>query len=343
MRIIERHGILILLINLIPKYFRPMTDHYITWWNVENLFDVKDAPESRRPPDIARKIKADLTNWAQDVLDRKIQNLASVIMQINNGLGPDLLGVCEIENAHVLNLLVQAVNLGARNYQLIHHDTLDNRGIDVAFIYDANKYQFNAQEFFHHEIVKRYPTREIVQATIATQKGNEIILVGNHWPSRSGGQYESEPYRIIAGETLSYFIERIQQVKGNDAAILVMGDFNDEPFNRSLMDYAQSVRDRDKVVNGRNPYLLNLMWPVLGERNASYVFDGRPIMLDQFLVSKGIVKKTGKFDLSDNAKLEKFAGMVSGDYDIPVRFGQETPNLNGFSDHLPISFVLQEK
>jgi hypothetical protein len=85
------------------------------------------------------------------------------------------------------------------------------------------------------------------------------------------------------------------------------------------------------------------MWPVLGERNASYVFDGRPIMLDQFLVSKGIVKKTGKFDLSDNAKLEKFAGMVSGDYDIPVRFGQETPNLNGFSDHLPISFVLQEK
>ena len=321
-----------------------MTNHYITWWNVENLFDVKDAPLDRRPEELRRKIKADLNDWTADVLDKKTTNLASVISQMNDGQGPDILGVCEVENRFVLEQLKGKVNVPNRNYQVIHHDMSDKRGIDVAFIYDSNKYNANSNEFFHHTIIKRYPTRELVQTTLQTQKGNDLILVGNHWPSRSGGQYGSEPYRILTGETLSYFIQRIIEVKGKDAAIIVMGDFNDEPFNRSLSDYALSVRDRDKVVNGSNPYLFNLMWPLLGQRRASYVFGGRPIMLDQFMVSKGIVKKSGKYDLgNDMVKLEVFNGMVKGDYDTPVRFGQKNPNLNGFSDHLPISFILKEK
>ncbi|WP_370090269.1 endonuclease/exonuclease/phosphatase family protein [Ekhidna sp.] len=321
-----------------------MHTHYISWWNLENLFDEKDAPLSRRPDDLKRKIQADLKNWTPEVLSRKITQLASVINQMNNGLGPDILGVCEVENAHVLNLLINSLQSG-RNYGIIHHDMGDKRGIDVAFIYDQNRYTFNSNEFFHHTVVKRYPTREIVQATVVSQAtGNEIILVGNHWPSRSAGQYESEPYRIITGETLSYFIERIQEVKGNDAAIVVMGDFNDEPFNRSLTDYAQSVMDRDKVVYGRNPYLYNLMWPLLGQRKASYVYSGSPMMIDQFMVGKGIAKKSGKYVLEESSvKLEIFDGMVSGRYDTPVRFGQEKPNLNGYSDHLPISFMLGEK
>ena len=321
-----------------------MTDHYIAWWNVENLFDVKDAPVDRRPEELKRKIKADLKNWTADVLDKKTSNLASVISQMNEGQGPDILGVCEVENRFVLELLKGKVNVPDRNYQVIHHDMSDKRGIDVAFIYDSHKYTVNSSEFFHHTIIKRYPTRELVQTTLQTQKGNDLILVGNHWPSRSGGQYGSEPYRILTGETLSYFIQRILEEKGKDAAIIVMGDFNDEPFNRSLSEYALSVRDRDKVLNGRNPYLYNLMWHLLGQRKASYVYGARPIMLDQFMVSKGIVKKTGKYDLRENlVKLEIFDGMVKGDYDTPIRFGQKNPNLDGFSDHLPISFILKEK
>lgn len=321
-----------------------MTNHYIAWWNVENLFDVKDAPLDRRPEELKRKIKADLKDWTAEVVDKKTTNLASVISQMNEGQGPDILGVCEVENRFVLEQLTDKVNVPGRNYQVIHHDMSDKRGIDVAFIYDNNKYTVNANEFFHHTIIKRYPTRELVQTTLQTQKGNDLILVGNHWPSRSGGQYGSEPYRILTGETLSYFMQRILEEKGKDAAVIVMGDFNDEPFNRSLSDYALSVRDRNKVVNGNNPYLYNLMWPLLGQRRASYVYGGRPIMLDQFMVSKGIAKKSGKYDLRENlVKLEIFDGMVSGDYNIPVRFGQQNPNLDGFSDHLPISFILREK
>ncbi|MEP5613642.1 MAG: endonuclease/exonuclease/phosphatase family protein [Cyclobacteriaceae bacterium] len=321
-----------------------MENHYISWWNLENLFDLRDAPIERRPDDLKRKIKADLKNWTTQILNRKIKNLAWVIDQLNEGEGPDILGVCEVENAHVLQQLIDKISI-SKSYGLIHHNMKDKRGIDVAFIFNKDKYEFVKQEFFHHSVIKRYPTREIVQATLKIKSsGTELILVGNHWPSRSAGQYESEPYRIITGETLSYFIERIQEVKGDDAAIVVMGDFNDDPFCRSLTDYALSVIDRGKVVYGRNPYLYNLMWPLLGQRKASYVYGGTPMMIDQFMVSKGIAKKSGKFSLDeDTVKLEVFDGMVSGRYDTPIRFGQEKPNLEGFSDHLPISFVLGEK
>lgn len=321
-----------------------MKSHYISWWNLENLFDEKDAPIERRSESLKRKIKADLKNWTPEVLDKKIENLASVIRQMNDGNGPDILGVCEVENAHVLNLLIGKIDTDV-SYGVIHHNMKDQRGIDVAFIYNKDKYSFNEEEFFHHEVIKRYPTREIVQATLLVKEtGTELVLVGNHWPSRSGGQFESEPYRIITGETLSYFIERIQEVKGKEVAIIVMGDFNDEPFNRSLTNYAQSVVDRNKVVYGRNPYLYNLMWPLLGQRTASYVYGGSPIMLDQFMVSKGIAKKSGKFSLNEqNVRLEVFEGMVSGRYNTPIRFGQASPDLSGYSDHLPISFILGEK
>lgn len=321
-----------------------MEKHFIAWWNVENLFDEKNAPIERRSPEIKKKIKADLSDWTAGVLDKKLQNLAWVINQMNNNQGPDILGVCEIENEHVLKLLIGKLNLPGRQYDIIHDDSPDNRGIDVAFVYDKNKYEYNEDEFFQHAIVKRYATREIIQATLKTSKGNELVLIGNHWPSRSAGQYESEPFRIIAGETLSYFIEQIQEVKGDDAAIIVMGDFNDEPFNRSVTDYALSVRDRNKVIYGQNPYLFNLMWQLMGERTSSYVFNSRPLMIDQFMVSKGIVKKSGLFNIDENTvKIEVYDGMVKGRYKLPIRFGQKDPNLSGYSDHLPISFILGEK
>ncbi|MEM6737938.1 MAG: endonuclease/exonuclease/phosphatase family protein [Bacteroidota bacterium] len=320
-----------------------MENHYISWWNVENLFDEKNAPEVRRPDSIRRKISSDLSKWTVETRDKKIKNLAWVLSKINDQKGPDILGICEIENKFVLELLVNTISIPNREYGIIHSNSSDKRGIDVAFIYDKNKYIFNHDEFFEHIIVKRYATREIIQTTLTTLKGNELILIGNHWPSRSAGQYESEPFRIIAAETLSYFVESIQRIKGKDSAIIVMGDFNDEPFDRSLEKYALSSRNRKKVSFGKNPNLYNLMWPLIGKGEASYVYSSSPMMIDQFMVSKGIISNR-KYELDEQkVKVEKFDGMTKGRYDKPVRFGQSSPNLSGFSDHLPISFVLGEK
>ena len=324
-----------------------MNNHFIAWWNVENLFDVENS--RNRPEYLASQLANELKGWTAEVLDKKIAQLAWVIKQMNGGQGPDILGVCEVENENVMLKLARALRGMGRSYQVIHHDTKDKRGIDVAFIYDAKKYGRDPEaNIYTYEVMKRSATRDILQASLITQQGNELVVIGNHWPSRSGGKYKTAPYRMMVGETLSYWLQRIREEKGSDAAIFVMGDFNDQPHNRSLTDYALSTMSRNKVAYGRNPYLYNLMWPILGTRRASYVYAGRPNMLDQFMVTKGIAKKTGKFALDDDAVgLEIYDGMVSGRYSAPVRFGRpssaSTYNENGFSDHLPISMVLGEK
>ena len=181
-----------------------MKTHSVAWWNVENLFDVENSPA--RSDKLNRTLKGELAGWNDAVLGRKIANLASIIRQLNGGLGPDLLGVCEVENRPVLQRLIDALAPLGRNYLVAHHDMADERGIDVAFIYDGAK--FLAEETFSHVIQKRTATRELFQVNFRTAGGRLLVAVGNHWPSRLGGARESEAYRIIAGETLAYFLAR---------------------------------------------------------------------------------------------------------------------------------------
>jgi hypothetical protein len=116
-----------------------------------------------------------------------------------------------------------------------------------------------------------------------TASGHLLVLVGNHWPSRRGGRYESEPYRLLAGETLAYFHERIREVHGRETAILALGDFNDEPFDRALVDYACSERQRTKVTRATSARFLNLMWSLAGQGIGTHYYNNLAGMLDQFL------------------------------------------------------------
>jgi len=103
-----------------------------------------------------------------------------------------------------------------------------------------------------------YATRELVQVNFTTSRGRTWTIFGNHWPSRSGGQYESAGYRHIAGETLGYFHQRALEVHGPATPALAMGDFNDEPFDTSLAIHALSTRQRQRVVEGDTPKFWNL-------------------------------------------------------------------------------------
>ncbi len=319
-----------------------MNEYFVAWWNLENLFDVENS--AQRPQWLRSRLRSELAGWNQQILDKKIGQLAKIILQMNGNRGPDILGVCEVENQPVLQLLANNLSGLGRNYQIAHHDTSDERGIDVAFIYDAAK--FTVERQFFYIVLKRTATRDLFQVNLRTPAGRDLILVGNHWPSRSGGQLESEPYRIVAAETLSYWHERILEEKGADTAILMMGDFNDEPFNRSLTDYALSTNSIAKVRNARTAKLYNLMWPLMGKGLGTFYYDNLPNMLDQFLVSKGFLKNNAPIQIKqDTARIEIFPEMVSGgDYPDPIPFGRpsEGLNVNGFSDHYPISVVLQE-
>ena len=271
-----------------------------------------------------------------NILDKKIAQLTKVITSMNDGKGPDVLGVCEVENAHVLGLLADAISQNGSRYQVVHHDGKDARGIDVAFF--VRKGDFKIGKTFSHEILKRSATRDLFQVNLTVGQ-KTLILIGNHWPARSSGQYESEPYRIIAGETLSYFHERIQSIHGKDVAVIAMGDFNDEPFNRSLTDYALAERSKSKVLNSRSPKFYNAMWDILGSGDATHFYNNAPNLLDQILISKGLLSgKSGiKADI-DSVKIFKHPDMISsGKYPSPIRFGRQNKiNLKGFSDHLPI-------
>jgi len=153
--------------------------YYVAWWNLENLFDEEDSP--RRTEKLQRAIGSDLACWTPARRDRKIAQLASVIAQMNSGAGPDLLGVCEVENRFVLDLLVAVLNtpLPGRNYTVVHADTDDARGIDVAFIYDADLFDVPAGEVFFHVVMRRNATRELVQVNFKTHKNRTWSVIGD--------------------------------------------------------------------------------------------------------------------------------------------------------------------
>jgi endonuclease/exonuclease/phosphatase family metal-dependent hydrolase len=322
------------------------TTYNVAWWNLENLFDHRDAPRTEK---LQRAIGNDLANWTPELRDRKIEQLASIIRQLGGGSGPDLLGVCEVENATVLQMLVTRVEaLTGRSYTFVHFDTVDQRGIDIAFIFRPALFTAPPDQRFQHVVMRRTATREILQVNFQTQQDRTWAVFGNHWPSRSGGQFESEGYREIAGETLSYFHQRVIEVHGEDTPVLAMGDFNDEPFNRSLVDYALSVQQRAKVLNATSrPLLLNMMWEVAGRREGSLYFDNTPNLLDQFLVNGNMLRTNSPIEaVLGSAQIRALPEMRKpGDYPAPIEFGgmgNKPANQNGFSDHFPIEMQVVE-
>jgi endonuclease/exonuclease/phosphatase family metal-dependent hydrolase len=330
-------------------------EYFIAWWNLENLFDVENSPN--RSDKLQRTLKNELRGWTEDILDKKINQLSKIISKMNNNAGPDILGICEIENRPVVEKLVSSLaSLSNHEYKIIHADTQDDRGIDVPLIYDSIKFdiekdtQTGKELVFSHFILKRVATRDILQVNFKSKiSGNRLVLIGNHWPSRSAGQYESEPYRIVAGETLSYFHQRIleeNQDEHDKTAILVMGDFNDEPFNRSITEYALATTSILKVKLSREaPRLYNLMWPIMSKGFGTFYFENFPNFLDQFMISKGIALQNKFLVKADSTEIVKFPEMVKGEYEIPVKFGRPSDhslNENGYSDHLPISTTLME-
>ncbi|AXK37970.1 endonuclease/exonuclease/phosphatase family protein [Crenobacter cavernae] len=319
------------------------TPLHIAFWNVENLFDVETAV---RLPKIQAIVGKDLVGWNAELLDAKLRQLSMVIRSMNKGKGPDILGVCEVENEPVLQQLVGRIESdGGRKYKVAHADTSDNRGIDVAFLYDGDVAKTSKDDMFQHWVVKRYATRELFQVNF-TLGERKLVCVGNHWPSRTAGQYESEPYRMTAGETLAYWIKRIHEKQGDDVGIVVVGDFNDEPFNRSITEYALALNDVKRVSSTRNQndYLLNLMWPLLGTGQGTHYYEGWNT-LDQIMVSRGIATGKSGWKLAGEARIEARDIMAKGEKGEPHRFGIK-PNQrdkSGFSDHFPVSVLLQKE
>ena len=336
--------------------------YLVGFWNLENLF----APEgfAGRPDWLEQSVGSDLEGWTEALFHKKVAQLASVVTQLKGGAGPDLLGVCEVENRFALQALANAMNapLQDRDYQLVHVDAdRDQRGIDTAFIYDKNVLVVDPETIYSHFVMRRTGTRDITQATFATQSGNELIALSNHWPSRSGGHpVESQGFRMTAGETLAYWHERIRQEKGKDVAVLAMGDLNDEPADQSVVVHANASRERDDIQKSTSARFYNLAWnylrqPAKSKSNKDRIlygtmyFDNNGFVFDQFLASRSLLGG-GKLTVDEGtARIEAFPEMVSDSKSYgPIRFGLPKGDVaknidqNGFSDHFPVSIEVVE-
>ncbi|WP_223421007.1 endonuclease/exonuclease/phosphatase family protein [Tateyamaria pelophila] len=341
-----------------------MTQHHIAFWNVENLFGPED--HAPRIPWVADAMRRDLRGWTQALYDTKQDQLAKVITALNGGKGPDILGLCEVEDRFVLDDLVARVDAGTgRRYGVVHADNLrDKRGIDTAFIFDAARYSVDTDLVFSHFVIRRTGTRDILQATFQTPEGRALVCLANHWPARSGGVLESAGFRATAGETLAYWHGRIREEApdGKRACIVAMGDLNDDPWDGSVCSNANATRERGDVERAQSPKFYNLSWEYLKWASSTrtgtervldgtlyYNNDGN--IFDQILMSRPLLDGgDAAFKMiSGTGGPEPIADMVSHRMgEGAIRFGLPKGNAarnvdaTGYSDHFPVSVILEE-
>lgn len=341
-----------------------MPQHHIAFWNVENLFGPENHPP--RIDWVAKAMGSDLRGWTQALYDIKQDQLTKVIAAMNGGAGPDILGLCEVEDRAVLDDLVARVNAATgRSYGVVHADNLkDKRGIDTAFLFDETRYSVDPKLVFSHFVIRRTGTRDILQATFKTPEGRQLVCLANHWPSRSGGALESAGFRSTAGETLAYWHGRIREeaADGKRACVIAMGDLNDDPWDASVRFNANSTRERGDVERSQSPRFYNLSWEYLewqsqtrtgSDRmlNGTLYYNNDGNVFDQILVSRPMLDtRDAAFKLVDGtAGPEAIPDMVSHrSSEGAIRFGLPKGNADknvdtsGYSDHFPVSVTLEE-
>lgn len=215
---------------------------FVASWNVENLFDIYDDPLKNDDEFLPTSKK----EWTEERYEKKLSNLARVIRAMNDGEGPDLLGMQEVENEKVANDLIK-IFFKDKNYKISHMEGPDDRGIDCALIFNADKFEFlgnigdtvslYVSEDNLSESVEKLKTRLILTTKLLFfQTQDTFYVIVNHWPSRRGGQQESEINRIAAAQTLKRRVNLIFNETFNPKVIIV-GDFNDEPTNVSIERY----------------------------------------------------------------------------------------------------------
>ena len=324
----------------IPAARNSMT---MVFYNVENLFDIEDdanVDDQEFLPDSPRE-------WNEQKYRKKIADIARVISSVNNKELPSLIGLAEIENEKVLKDLAESQKLRRGNYEIVHYDSPDERGIDVALLYDPGELQIIVSKkipvYLSSDTSDK--TRDILYASFKADDNNIYHVFVNHWPSRSPSQEESEIKRISTAITLRKEVDFIFN-NDNKARIIVLGDFNDEPTNRSILQILNAA-DKRKNIHYRDLYNLMYYQHNMGDIG-SITYKNQWQMFDQIIVSYSLFEKGPSYYLTYSD------GMVYRDEDLVVK-DRETGSVvlnrtysgtdytGGTSDHLPVYIILRKE
>lgn len=307
----------------------------IGFYNLENLFDTIQDPDIN-DEDFLPDGKLRYNTF---IYNDKLSHLSDVISQIGTDITPDgvvLLGVSEVENKSVLVDLVNHKNIKSRNYQIVHYDSPDERGIDVALLYNPKYFKVLESENLFVKLPDRNGetnfTRDILWVK-GVLLGEEIHVLVNHWPSRSGGEAKSSPLRELAATIAKNKMDEIL-AKDKNAKILLLGDLNDDPVNKSVKKIIGAKGNIENVMDGEfyNPWMKMYKNGIgtLAYRDAWNLFD-------QIIVSSGLLNDEKGFHFY-KAKIFKKPFMFNSDGKFkgyPKRAFSYGTYVGGYSDHLP--------
>ncbi len=335
----------------------------VAFWNLQNLFDVNSSEIAKDLEFIPEK------GWSSEVLEKKMENLSKALRSMNNGNAPDLVGFCEIESEKLARELCEKTRSGY--YEVAKYiDGSDIRGIDTCLIYAKDI--FNCVETRSFRINFRYPTRDIFLAKLRLKENNsELSILVNHWPSRRGkkdgfDQNDTEFSRCMVAENCGRIVDDLLKIPFDELKdlphdilpdknyvdminarwnknVLLMGDFNDDPYDKSISKYLRAKNDREVFVELnetleilRNtdrdrtdkqhyleytPPLYNCMWNLSGfshyhwRNNSTHLFD-------QFIISRGLLRGVQKLKMNlENVRVFNdgltIGENLSSDYFVP--------------------------
>ncbi len=289
--------------------------------------------------------------WGTKYYNQKLANEAKVISELGRQYtndNPAICGLIEVENRQVIEDLIKQPVLAKSNYGIVHYNSYDARGIDIAIIYQKNRFvvqnTYTKEIKIYNEDGKRQYTRDVLVA-IGLLDGEKIAVFMNHWPSRSGGEAASLPKRNAAAAVLKAEMDKLS-AEFPGIKLISMGDYNDDPVSPSLKKHLGAVENPEDL-SDKTPYY-NLMYKLYKAGVASLAYRDAPNLFDQIIVSQNLYSKEKLTPTYSIFKAEIYApsylvnkeGQWKG---YPLRSWDGDRFTGGYSDHFPAVSVLQKE
>ena len=311
----------------------------VGFYNLENLFDIthdEGKNDYEFLPDGSYK-------WNEIKYSHKLANMSRTLADMGTDVLPKsvgcaLIGVSEVENAHVLNDLVAQPPLAARGYKFCHIEGPDRRGVDCALLYNPKLFKVNSVVLYPYvqqlEKDSAYKTRGFL-TVCGTLAGEPLAVIVNHLPSRFNVSF----YREQGARQISAIKDSILRVAPS-TKVIVMGDMNDDPMDKSM---AECLRGKRNIKDVGDKDLYNPWWNLLArEGKGTLFYDGGWNLFDQILLSPNLLCRDGKKDYSTLKYLKH--QIFTRDYLVqqegkykggPKRTHSSGIWLDGYSDHFP--------
>lgn len=337
---------LLLVAAWLPAGAQKYAVYGVAFYNLENLFDTIN---NNGKYDLEFSPQGD-RKWDGRKYKSKINHMAYAISQLTTSTtpeGPAVIGVSEIENRSVLEDLVAAEPIRDRGMKVIHHDSPDARGVDVGLLY--NPKFFRPLKVTNHTLrikeLPRFKTRDqmcVVGLLGDSKKGYaRVAIIVNHWPSRRGGEKESSWLREAAASLSKEIADSLYAVDPK-MGVIIMGDLNDDPFNKSVSQTLGAVRDIKKI---SRPGYFNPFWEKLDRGIGSYIYRGGWNLFDQIIVNSNLVDGVcGVKYMGAEVWNKQFLLQQEGQYKgYPLRTFSSGAWTDGYSDHLPTEIFLKQE